>query len=63
MDNKRTGSSSHSDSLKRVNIIGALSTGHFVTACLQESVTGEYFYAYVMGVAKQIKENTTSLSL
>ena len=42
---------------KRVNIIGALlSTGHFVTACLQESVTGEYFYAYVMGVAKQIKE-------
>ena len=33
-----------------------LSTGHFVTACLQESVTGEYFYAYVMGVAKQIKE-------
>lgn len=42
---------------KRVNIMGALlSTGDFVSTCLQESVTGQYFYAYIMGIAKQVKE-------
>ncbi|MFO1353160.1 MAG: transposase [Acinetobacter sp.] len=30
---------------------------------MQESVTGEYFYAYVMGVAKQIKEIQHPLTL
>ena len=33
-----------------------LSTGQMVTSCLQESVTSDWFYAYLTGVAKQIKQ-------
>lgn len=33
-----------------------LSTGHFLTSCLDESVTSSSFYAYLTGIAKQIKE-------
>lgn len=43
--------------LKRVNVMGCLlSTGHFLTSCLHEPVTSSWFYAYLMGVAKQIKQ-------
>ena len=32
-----------------------LSTGQLITSCLQESVTSEWFYAYLTGVAERIK--------
>ena len=32
-----------------------LSKGQLITSCLQESVTSEWFYAYLTGVAERIK--------
>ena len=44
--------------LKRVNVMGCLlSTGHLITSCLQESVNSRWFYAYLMGVAAQVKRS------
>lgn len=34
-----------------------LSTGHLITSCLQESVNSRWFYAYLMGVAAQVKRS------
>ncbi|MEK5782100.1 hypothetical protein VXE43_19405, partial [Acinetobacter baumannii] len=43
--------------LKRVNVMGCLlSTGKLVTSCLQESVTSTWFYAYLTGIAQQVKQ-------
>lgn len=43
--------------LKRVNVMGCLlSTGQFVTSCLQESVTSDWFYAYLTGLGEKIKQ-------
>ena len=33
-----------------------LSTGKLVTSCLQESVTSTWFYAYLTGIAQQVKQ-------
>lgn len=44
--------------LKRVNVMGCLlSTGHLITSCLQESINSRWFYAYLMGVAAQVKRS------
>ena len=44
--------------LKRVNVMGSLlSTGHLITSCLQESINSRWFYAYLMGVAAQVKRS------
>ncbi|MCP5773865.1 hypothetical protein NL389_29020, partial [Klebsiella pneumoniae] len=43
--------------LKRVNVMGCLlSTGKLVTSCLQESVKSTWFYAYLTGIAQQVKQ-------
>ncbi len=34
-----------------------LSTGHLITSCLQESINSRWFYAYLMGVAAQVKRS------
>jgi hypothetical protein len=42
---------------KRVNVMGCLlSTGQLVTSRLHESVNSEWFYSFLTGVAKQVKE-------
>jgi hypothetical protein len=42
--------------LKRINVIGCLlSTGRLITSCLQESVNSRWFYAYLTGIAEQVK--------
>ena len=41
---------------KRVNVMGCLlSTGQLITSCLHESVTSNWFYAYLTGVAQRVK--------
>ncbi|WP_353675745.1 IS630 family transposase [Acinetobacter towneri] len=43
--------------LKRVNVMRCLlSMGKLVTSCLQESVTSTWFYAYLTGIAQQVKQ-------
>ena len=43
--------------LKRVNVMGCmLSTGQLITCCLQESVNSHWFHAYLMGIAKRVKQ-------
>ena len=42
---------------KRVNVMGCLlSTGQLITSCLHESVTSNWFYAYLTGVAQRVKQ-------
>ena len=42
--------------LKRVNVMGCLlSTGKLISCCLQESVNSRWFYAYLTGIAEQVK--------
>lgn len=44
--------------LKRVNVMGCmLSTGQLITSCLQEPITSNWFYAFLTGIAKSIKQS------
>ncbi len=33
-----------------------LSTSQLITSCLEESITGTWFYAYLLGVAQRVKQ-------